>query len=68
MSAEKKMKWSRLKDLKCPKCSTTKILERVEDIVAGVTLQDYYKCRYEKCTFKVSKARFDEIVSSLYRR
>ena len=68
---EKKMIWSRLKTLECPKCG---------DYISDVG--DFYECNNSYigdirardgcatalgCDFKISKVKFDEVVSSLYK-
>lgn len=50
------MIWSRLKNIKCPKCNTE--LQ---------THHDYFSCLNQKCTFKIQKNRFNAIVESLYQ-
>ena len=68
MSMEKKLVWSRLKTLECPKCG---------DYISEVG--DFYECNNSKigersgcatplgCDFKISKTKFDEVVTSLYK-
>lgn len=62
MGTDKKMKWNRLKDMKCPKCSSSKLLNLLEKEDG----MPYYKCMSTKCEFIVGKTRFEEIINSLY--
>lgn len=48
--------WSRLKNLRCPKCNG--------DIHSG-TLSDEMVCK--ECDFRINRAKFDKIVGDLYR-
>ena len=55
------MKWNNLKDMKCPKCSAD---------IAPSSMG--FRCSYGKhtsaqCQFYISKQKFDEVVSSLYK-
>lgn len=57
--AEQKLLWSRLKNMRCPKCN-------------GGLMQDrdtgMFNCLQAKCDFKMSPAKFNEVVKSLYSK
>jgi hypothetical protein len=55
------MNWSALKDMKCPKCGS----ELVDE-------QRGFRCSFGRgtsaqCTFFISKAKFDQVITSLYK-
>lgn len=52
------MIWSRLKSMKCPECNS---------LLKGKVLEKMYGCTNEKCTFKISEERFNELVKDLYK-
>lgn len=48
------MKWNSLKEMKCPKCNGS--------IIGGI-LDLVFTCGTPRCTFKISKSKFDEVIS-----
>lgn len=58
--ANKKLIWSRLKDMKCPNCGNY-----INPTETG------YECGTDgavgHCDFKIGKERFDEVVTNLYK-
>jgi len=49
--------WSRLKNLKCPKCNTDILREDDGSFV----------CTKKRCSFKIELHTFDKVVSSTYK-
>lgn len=54
----KKVVWSRLKDLLCPKCKTMLDHDRVRCV---------YECPSGKCNFRISDVRFNQVITNLYK-
>lgn len=54
------MDWSKLKEGKCPKCGS-----KLNPV--GL-LESEYTCAEPFCTFRISEARFNEIVGSMYKK
>lgn len=50
--------WSRLKDMKCPKCASA--------LKKGMLDPDYV-CEKATCDFSIGEAKFDQVVTSLYK-
>lgn len=55
------MIWEKLKDWKCPKCTTHMLQEN------GM-LSDNLTCTNPFCDFKIKKTKFEEIVARLYKK
>lgn len=54
------MKWKLLKDFKCPKCE---LFYLESDALSSV-----HSCRNEKCDFRISNKKMDEIINSMYKK
>ena len=50
------MKWSNLKNIKCPQCSSALIPD---------TEGDLFKCH--TCQFMITKTKFEKVVNNLYK-
>ncbi len=59
------MNWKRLKNLKCPKCTSAKLLERSEN--KDGTAGGYYTCANKKCVFVIGDEAFDRVVGKIYK-
>lgn len=54
------MNWEQLKEKKCPRCSS-----RLESAAPYV---DEFRCSNTHCLFKIHERRFEELMSSMYKR
>lgn len=54
------MNWNKLKNNKCPNCANVYLTR-----APFSTIADFY-C--DKCPFRISAKKFDEIVNSLYKK
>ena len=54
------MNWNKLKEKKCPRCDN-----RLE---LSTPYIDEFRCSGSHCLFKIKEGRFEEIVSSLYKK
>lgn len=52
------MRWSRLKNYKCPKCNAD-LAKRSETML--------HKCSNAQCDFSITEERMQELVSDLYK-
>jgi len=58
MIKEKKLVWSRLKSMLCPKCGS--YIKEDKNAKA-------YACTNPKCDFRITNERFYELVNDLYK-
>lgn len=56
-----KLIWSRLKDMKCPRCSKNVELHAIGEFAIRCTNKNK-----EKCDFKMRKDTFDRVINQIY--
>lgn len=60
------MKWNNLKSLECPKCGDN-LTKTALGYQCGEVVHDN-GCATAFCDFKISSAKFDEVVNNLYNK